>query len=323
MASADAISKWSDALRRDAGVSPPLLLGIDEYQPLLLRIAQLLAGEIAEIESRAFPDGEIYRRILSPVMNRDVILVGGTVSDSATLALFDLACAVVKNGARRLTLIVPYFGYSTMERATRPGEIVTAKTRARLLSAIPPASFGNRILLCDLHSEGIPHYFEGATTAVHLSTRKLLGPVIRSLGGAGFVLASTDAGRAKWVESLANDLSCEVALIVKRRISGEETQVVAVSESVAGKSVVIYDDMVRTGSSLRNAAKVYRAAGAASIAAVCTHGVFPGDSFQSLMKSGLFVRIVSTDSHPRAVALAASGLEVIPLAELFAANILK
>jgi ribose-phosphate pyrophosphokinase len=89
------------------------------------------------MEVSTFTDGERYQRILSKIENRDVILIGGTVTDEPTLELYDLASSLVSYGANSLTLVIPYFGYSTMERAVLSGEIVTAKTRARLFSAIP------------------------------------------------------------------------------------------------------------------------------------------------------------------------------------------
>ncbi len=298
-----------------------LFFSIDGYGPLTELIRDAVDGETGELERRSFPDGEHYQRVVTPVAGREVVIVGGTFSDAATLCLYDLACAVVKHGAQRLTLVVPYFGYSTMERAVHPGEVVTAKTRARLFSAVPQASGGNRVLLLDLHSEGIPHYFEGGITAIHLSGRELLCEAIREEGGADFVLGSTDTGRAKWVEALANRLGVDAAIILKRRISGSETQVVAVSAEVSGRSVVIYDDMVRTGGSLIGAARTFRDAGATRVVAVCTHGVFPPGAFARLEASGLFARVVATDSHPNAVALADAGLRVVSVANVFAARL--
>jgi len=273
--------------------------------------------EPGEILIDTFPDGERYMRIVSEVDGRDVVLLGGTISDAATLMLFDLGSALVRCGARRLTLIVPYYGYATMERAVRPGEVVTAKTRAALLSAIPMACSGNRILLLDLHAEGIPHYFEGGLTAFHVYAKPVLREVIMRLGGADFVLACTDAGRAKWVESLANDVGVTAAFVFKRRLAGDRTEVSALDAQVQGKRVVIYDDMIRTGGSLIGAARAYQQAGATSLAAVATHGLFPGDSLAKIQASGLFTAIVCTDSHPRALALQAQGLVVEPIAHLF------
>ncbi|MBK7825295.1 MAG: ribose-phosphate pyrophosphokinase [Nannocystis sp.] len=281
--------------------------------------AQLCAAghEPGELHIDTFPDGERYMRIASEVDGRDVVLLGGTISDAATLTVFDLGCALVRCGARRLTLIVPYYGYATMERAVHPGEVVTAKTRAALLSAIPSASYGNRILLLDLHAEGIPHYFEGGLTAFHVYAKPVLRDVITRLGGPDFVLACTDAGRAKWVESLANDVGVTAAFVFKRRLSGDHTEVSALDAQVQGKRVVIYDDMIRTGGSLVGAARAYQRAGATSLAAVATHALLPGDSLAKLQRSGLFTDIVCTDSHPRARELAPQGLEVAAIGHLF------
>jgi len=138
-----------------------VVFGIRSYAAIAVQVAELTKGKLGEVDVREFPDGERYQRIVTNVSDKDVVLVGGTISDKATLEIYDLACALVKYGARSLDLIIPYFGYSTMERAVKLGEVVTAKTRARLLSSIPSASQGNRALLLDLHSDGIPHYFEG------------------------------------------------------------------------------------------------------------------------------------------------------------------
>ncbi len=296
----------------------PLVFAQPGYQALAETLTARIGGDSGAVERSHFPDGERYQRIDSDVEERSVIIVGGTVDDAATLALYDLASAAVTYGARRLSLVVPYFGYSTMERAVKPGEVVVAKNRARLLSTIPHASAGNRVLLLDLHSEGIPHYFEGLP-AFHVYSKPVLTPVIRAVGGDDFVLGSTDSGRAKWVESLANDLGVDAAVILKRRTSGSETRVTAVSAAVEGRTVVIYDDMIRTGGSLIGAAKAYLDAGARRCVAVTTHGVFPGGALARLRDSRLFERIVSTDSHPRAVALAADDptLELVPCAECF------
>lgn len=284
--------------------SPDSLLFVTQrYAELGARYCALSGCEEGQVETRDFPDGEHYRRILTSCRGRDVVLLGGSISDADTLELYDLACSLVYYGARRLTLVLPFFGYSTMERAMRPGEVVTAKTRASLFSSIPPAAMGNRIVLLDLHVQGITHYFEGSVQPVHVSARSLVAKLARQLGGDDFVLACTDAGRAKWVEGLAGDLGVTPAFAYKRRIDGANTEVVGVSAHVQGKRVVIYDDMIRTGSSLIGAAQAYRDAGAIDVSALTTHGVFPGDALERLQASALFSSIVATDSHPRALEL--------------------
>ncbi len=294
----------------------PLVFSTAAYDYLGQAIATGGGWELGQVERQQFPDGEHYQRVITDPADRDVIVIGGTVDDSATLELYDLACGLVTAGAYRVRMVIPYFGYSTMERSTRPGEVVTAKTRARLLSSIPTASRGTQVFLLDLHVASIAYYFEGGLRPIHVYGKHLVTAAARRLGGDDFVLACTDAGRAKWVESLANDLGVGVAFVYKRRIDGEETEVTGVSAQVAGKRVVIYDDMIRTGGSLIKAAQAYRDAGAIAIDAIATHGLFPGDSLARIEKSGLFGRIVTTDSHPRAVALAGKFLHVDSTAQL-------
>lgn len=299
--------------------TPFLIFSTRNYQYLLDRLRGFEHCQAGELETRHFPDGERYLRLLTDCVDRDVVVLGGTINDSDTLTLYDLACATVGHGARTLTLVIPFFGYQTMERREKIGEVVTAKTRARLFSSVPPAGLGNRVALLDLHSEGIPHYFSGEVRPVHLSARALMLEEIRRVGGEDFVLGATDAGRAKWVESLANDLGVEGAFIFKRRHDDGTTEVAALNADVRGRRVVIYDDMIRTGGSLIGAATAFMEAGATSTAAVATHGVFPGESLDRLVESGLFTQIVCTDSHPRAEELAGEpGLEVVTIAGLVA-----
>jgi ribose-phosphate pyrophosphokinase len=295
-------------------MSNSLCFSTSSYGYLADAICQQAGYERGEVERETFPDGEHYQRAVTDPADRDVVLVGGTIGEEETLELYDLACALVNFGAYRLTLVIPFYGYSTMERAVKPGEVVTAKTRARLLSSIPAASRGNQLFLVDLHVSAIAYYFEGPLRPVHVYAKHVIGAACRRLGGDDFVLACTDAGRAKWVESLANDLGVAAAFVYKRRLDGAHTEVTGVSAAVAGKKVVIYDDMIRTGGSLINAARAYRDAGAASIDAVATHGVFPGDSVGKLRATGLFGRLVTTDTHPRAVAARGDFLEVDSIA---------
>jgi ribose-phosphate pyrophosphokinase len=294
----------------------PLVFSTSAYEYLGKDIAAGSSWELGTIARKTFPDGEHYLRIDTDCADRDVILVGGTIDDANTLELYDLACGCVTGGAYRLRLVIPFYGYSTMERAVKRGEVVTAKTRARLLSSIPMASRGTQVFMLDLHVDAIAHYFEGGVRTIHVYGKHLVTNAARRLAGNDFVLASTDAGRAKWVESLANDMGVSAAFVYKRRLDGDSTQITGVSAEVAGKRVVIYDDMIRTGGSLLDAARAYRDAGATQIDAIATHGLFPGNSVEKLRSSGLLGGVVTTDSHPRAVALRDDFLQVESTAQL-------
>jgi ribose-phosphate pyrophosphokinase len=288
-----------------------------DYEMLASKITQAIRGVPGELETKNFGDGERYYRIRSLVRDQDVVLVGGTINDKASLDLFDLACGLVDNGCRSLKIVIPFFGYSTMERAVHAGEVVTAKTRARLLSAIPTAPFGNEVVMLDLHSEGIPFYFEGAVKTRHLYAKSLILKEAKRLGGANFILGAPDAGRAKWVESLANDLGVPAGFVYKRRADDGSVSISGVNVIVGGANVVIYDDMIRSGQSILQAAQAYQAAGAKKISLITTHGLFTGDAVERLKKGGVISSVSCTDSHPNAIAIQDPFVQVMSTTELF------
>ncbi len=301
-----------------------LIFSTSQYDYLKKKLLKDSANFIDGIvEHKLFPDGENYYRIASDVRQQEVILIGGTISDAATLELYDLASGIVHYGAKKLTIVIPYFGYSTMERAVKPGEIVTAKNRALLLSAIPSAPYGNEVIMVDLHSEGIPHYFSNNLRTFHLYAKPVIIALAKKFGGEKFVFASTDAGRAKWVESLANDMHVEAAFVYKRRTSGSETQVTGVNADVKGKTVVIYDDMIRTGGSLIQAAKAYKEAGAEKIYVITTHGLFPKNAIERIKQSGVIEKVAATDTHPNAENLADDFLVIVSISELLKDTLLS
>jgi ribose-phosphate pyrophosphokinase len=299
--------------------APMLLFATERYLELGEDVAGAGDFDLGTVERKVFPDGERYRRIETECARRDVVLVGGTVDDADVLEIYDLACGLVHSGVHTLTLVLPWFGYQTMERASKAGEIVAAKNRARLLSSVPTAGSGNRAILMDLHSEGIPHYFEGNIRPVHLHARSVVLQAIRDFGGEDFVLGATDAGRAKWVESLANDLLVDAAFVFKRRLSDTETEVTALAADVEGRVVVIYDDMIRTGGSLISAARSFKEAGASKVYAVCTHGAFARTSLDELSDSEALAGIACTDTRPQVRDLADGDfLRVYSVADLIA-----
>jgi ribose-phosphate pyrophosphokinase len=175
-----------------------LLVSTVPSQPFARRVADGLGVPLATVERQHFPDGEDYLRFdvgeRLGLLGKDVVIVAATECDRSTDEAYRLGYAAVKDGARTLVLVIPYFGYSTMERAVQPGEVVTAKAIARRLSAIPRAPHGNWVLLMDLHAAGIVHYFEGDAVALELYAQPKLLPVIQRLGLSQLCLASTDMG---------------------------------------------------------------------------------------------------------------------------------
>ena len=286
-----------------------LLFTIKSYEYLEPRLLAAGDFERGTIERKTFPDGERYLRVADDTRGRDVVLLGGTPTDLDALEVYDLGCALSSTGARSLSLVIPYFGYSTMERAVKPGEVVTAKTRARLFSAIPSCEGGTRVFLFDLHTDGIEFYFDDSHVTQHIYGSSLITQAIRArMGEGGYVLGATDAGRAKWVQSLAENLGVEPAFVYKRRdpTSGN-LKLTGINADVRGKPVMLYDDMIRTGSSLLQAGRAYLGAGATEVHAIASHLVLPADSLEKLQSSGVFKSISGTDSHPGSQQLDSAG----------------
>jgi len=299
-----------------------LLVSTVSSEPFARRLGAALGVPLSRVDRQDFPDGEHYLRFdvgeRLALLNQDVVLVAATENAESIDEVYRLGCAAVKNGARTLVLVLPYFGYSTMERATKPGEVVSAKTVARQLSAIPRASGGTWVLLMDLHATGIVHYFEGDIVPLELYAEPKIVEAIQALRLPSLCLASTDMGRAKWVEAFANRFDAPVALIHKKRLSGSQTRISAVVGDVAGRNVVIYDDMIRTGGSLVQAAKAYRQAGAASVHALTTHLVLPPGSIEKLEAAPL-ARVIGTDTHPNhRLVEGRPRFEVVSVADIFA-----
>jgi len=279
------------------------------------------------ISHNRFPDGETYQRIETRVDGADVFLIGGTPTDMDWLEIYDISCALVKYGAHTLTVIIPYMGYSTMERAEKPGEIVKAKTRTRILSMIPKSN-RNRFIMMDLHVNTLPHYFEGNIITEEMSLESVIFDEIKEMGGDDFVLASADLGRSKQIRKMANKLGVSAAFIDKERKSGSETEVkLVIGADVKGKNVVMYDDMIRTGGTLIEAAKAYKEFGANKVYAKASHGVLPGNSAQKMQDAGVFEWFATTDSHPKApISAASEGVElmkIVPISELIYKKIMS
>jgi ribose-phosphate pyrophosphokinase len=298
--------------------SKKLLFTIGSYE--YLEPALLAAGDFERgaVERKSFPDGERYLRVVHDSWGRDVVLLGGTPTDLDWLEVYDLGCTISRAGARSLSIVMPYFGYSTMERAVLPGEVVTAKNRARLVSAIPACEAGTRVFLFDLHTDGIEFYFGDNHVTHHLYGSPIITRAVRSImGDRPYILGATDAGRAKWVQSLAHSLGVEPAFVYKSRDAHSgKLAITGVNADVRGREVMIYDDMIRTGSSLLQAGGAYLAAGATAVRAIASHLVLPGDSLDRIRSAGVFASLHGTDSHPGSQRLASEPGAVFSVAPL-------
>ena len=278
-----------------------------------------------QIDDQTFPDGEHYWKIEDSgrIAGVPAVYICGTTDDAAIFEAYNICCTLVREGCSALHLVIPYFGYSTMERAVKDGEVVTAKNIARLFSSIPLSAQGNHIYMMDLHSLGTQYYFEGNIHPVHLTAQPVVDRMIADIRAEGCspVLASADMGRAKWIEKMSNRLNIPGAYIMKKRISGSETVVEALNADVKDRDVIIFDDMIRSGSSIINAAQAYKSIGARDIYIACVHGVFVPGALEKLKNSGLVKAVYCTNTHARTQQLTDGFIKVYDISGVVAAGL--
>ncbi|CAN5534225.1 hypothetical protein BH10CYA1_BH10CYA1_17800 [soil metagenome] len=326
----------------------PVLLATKSYGYMLKQFEAL-----ADFEAGVcFRDkAGIVTAVGDSVAGRDVVIIGGTIDHTETLDLYVLANAVFEADALSMTIVIPYFGYSTMERG-KPElhEAVKAAYRARLLSSIPLCPLGNRIVLNDLHSEGIPQYFSDRVRTSHVySVKRIIMDMVKEKDSLNGRICTTDAGRGKWAESLvkdinrglkargvSSDLFWQAAFALKDRKSGSETELLGVLGDVAGRDIDLFDDMIRRGTTAIEAAVGYRngsagvvGSGCKKIRFVASHGIFPDGALERLRTavdlSGepLFNEVIVSDSHPNAVRLADDFLKVRPISHILVEQVLQ
>ena len=303
------------------------VLSTEASSYLAALIAKKLGTTHRHTVRRLFSNGERYYKVdiedTKELAGKDVVFVGATHTDDDLLELYRVGSSLADLGTRRRIFVIPYFGYSTMERADMPGEVVTAKTNARLLSTIPNTNLGNVFLFLDLHKRGLLHYFEGDSLAVELSAENLFIAAIKKLKLKKFMMASADLGTPGRIQSLANHFNTDIAFVRKTR-DFEKTKVVAVIGDVKGHDVVIYDDMVRSGSSLIQAAQAYKAQGAQRIFAVTSHLALNNEEVIQTLKDSPIEKVITTNSHPMSqLGAVKSGkfFDVLDTASLFSTGI--
>lgn len=265
-------------------------------------IGQALGVAPSRIERNAFGDGELYHRFdvkdSSELFGKTVIFVASTHTDKAFDELEKIGQALAAAGTRRRIFVIPWFGYSTMERAVLPGEMVSAKINARRLSNFPNSNQGNVFLLLDLHVSGILHYFEGDCLRYELSAAELLSQAISELKLKNFIFGTADLGKTRWGEALADRFKTDLVFIRKSR-QFKKTKVLDVIGEVKGKTIIIYDDMARGGGTLIHAVKAYLANGAKEVYAVLSHLALNNESIIKRLEKSPLKKIITTNSHPR------------------------
>jgi len=236
-----------------------------------------------------FPDGEIHAQIRENVRGKDVFIVQATSSppNDHLMELLILIDAAKRASARRVTAVLPFYGYARQDRKDRPRVPITAKLVANLIVK----AGASRVLTMDLHAGQIQGFFD--IPVDHLYSINILVEYFLSKKLKNVVVVSPDVGGIKMARAYAKRLDAPLAVIDKRRVSDRETQVMNLIGEVKGRDVVIVDDLVSTGGSLVEAVKALKKEGALRIFAAIAHPVLAGSAIEKINKSDLEKLVVS------------------------------
>ena len=261
--------------------------------PLSEKIAKYLNKELGKIRIYRFKDGEICVKVEENVRGKDVFIIQPTcppVNENLMELLITLD-ALRRASPRRLTAVLPYYGYARQDRKDQPRVPITAKLVANLLVS----AGADRILTMDLHAPQIQGFFD--IPVDHLFAAPVIIEYLRNKNFKNPVIVAPDVGGVKMARAFAKRLSASLAIVDKRRESPDKVEVVHVIGEVKNREAIIVDDLISTGSTLIQAAETLLQHGATEVYATCTHPVFAGDAVERLNKSPL-KEVIVTDTIP-------------------------
>jgi len=252
------------------------------------KIAASSGERLGEVSVARFSDGEFQPSFEETVRGQLVFVVQSTFPPSDNLfELLLMVDAAKRASAKRIVAVMPYFGFARQDRKDKPRVSIGAKLVANMLTAAGV----DRIMTMDLHADQIQGFFE--VPVDHLFASSIFLPYIKELGLKDLIMAAPDTGGTKRANAYAKHLSCDMAICYKQRKVANQIESMTVIGDVAGKNVVLVDDMVDTAGTLTKAADMMMEQGAASVRAVCTHAVLSGDAYDRINKSALTELIVS------------------------------
>lgn len=278
-------------------------------QILAEKVAKAYGVALGDVKVADFSDGEFQPSFEETVRGMDVFIVQSTMPPADNLMeLLLMIDAAKRASARKIIAICPYFGYARQDRKDKPRVAIGAKLVANMLMAAGV----DRIMTMDLHADQIQGFFE--VPVDHLYGSTIFFPEMERLNNGNLIMAAPDAGGAKRANSYAKKLNTGLAICHKQRKQANEIAEMTVIGDVAGKDVILVDDMCDTAGTLTKAADLFMEKGAKSVRAFCTHAVLSGPAYERIEQSQL-TELIVTDTIP--LKKESSKIRVMTVADLF------
>ena len=281
--------------------------------PLARAIAGYLELPLTDASVRRFADEEIFVEIHENVRGEDVFLVQSTSYPANDNLMELLICidALKRASARRITAVIPYFGYARQDRKPGPRTPISAKLVANLITQ----AGADRVVSVDLHAGQIQGFFDIPTDNLYASP-VMVRDIKENFDLANVMVVSPDVGGVVRARGLAKRINAPLAIIDKRRERAGESEVMNVIGEVEGYTCVLVDDIVDSGGTLVNAAEALLKNGAKAVYAYISHGVLSGGAVARIAKSRLKELVITDSIQPTAEVRAAGNIRVLPIASL-------
>ncbi len=276
------------------------------------KICDYLEVPLGSAEVKPFPDGETHVRIYDDVRGQDCFVIQPTCSpvNDNLMELLVFIDSLHRASARRITAVLPYYGYARQDRKSQGRTPITAKLVANMLTAAKC----DRVLAIDLHAEQIQGFFD--IPLDHLTAVPVIGSYFDEMEMKNMVIVSPDVGNMKTANVYARMLGGDMAVIDKHRKSGTEVEMGHIIGEVSGKDVLMFDDMISTAGTICTAAEVVKSHGANSVRVAATHGVFAGPAVERLKQSVIDEVVVTDTIEMREDVKSMDKLKVLSVAEL-------
>ena len=286
----------------------------NSHPALAREICNHLEKPLGELMIHHFSDGEIHLQIQENVRGEDVFVIQPTCTpvDRNLMELLLILDALKRASAKRITAVLPYYGYARQDRKDKPRVPISA----RLVAALLETAGADRVLTLDLHAAQIQGFFD--IPVDHLFSAPVMIEYFKSIDAMNVTVVSPDAGGVERARAFAKRLSCPLAIIDKRREEANVAEVMNVVGEVRSRHCMIVDDIIDTAGTLVKGAEALMAKGAASVTACATHAVLSGGAVERIEKS-ILKEVVVTNSIPLSeAARVSSRIKSLSIAKLLA-----
>jgi len=289
------------------------LLACNSNPVLSQEIANYLGLKLINAEVKKFADHEIFVEIKENVRGEDIFVVQSTsypANDNIMELLISID-ALRRASAKRITAVIPYFGYARQDRKVAPRTPISAKLIANIITS----AGADRVLTLDLHAGQIQGFFDIPLDNLYAAP-VFIRHIKQNFDLNNLVVVSPDVGGLVRARAIASKIGAELAIVDKRRPRAGVSEVMNIIGDVDGKNCIIVDDMVDSGGTLCNAADALLGKGAKSVSAYITHGVLSGKAADRIANSKLQNLVITNSIEPSKETLATSNIKIINIADL-------